>query len=439
MIIPLMRVRTLLRVLMARGVAAALPALPDCEEAQIWAPLARGLVRPQERGVNCRMPTVVESAPAAAPAPVKGLEGVVATQSSICYVFGEEGRLIYRGYDINDLADHSTFEETAFLLLKGDLPTRDQLKEFVADIKAAQKLPKVVQRVIKDAPIEASPMNVLRTAVSASVFVDPDKEDNSPAAEYRKAVRLIAQLPTMVALFHRLRTKQKPLVPRRGLSLAANLLYLLSGDVPDAESAKALDIALILHADHELNASTFAARVIAATLADMHGAVTGALAALAGALHGGANTEVMKMLLDIRAPDRAEAWVGEALAQKRKIMGFGHRVYRTEDPRAAHLRRWAEQLGRKAGQPQWFAIQRVIEDVVRREKGLYCNVDFYSASMYYVMGVPLDLYTPIFAVSRVSGWCAHVLEQHADNRLIRPRADYVGAMNRTWIPLRKRG
>jgi len=390
------------------------------------------------------MPTVLDSAtapvPASPPPPAagKGLEGVVANQSSICYVFGEEGRLIYRGYDINDLADHSTFEETAYLLLKGDLPTRDQLKGFVAEIKAAQKLPKVVQRVIKDAPLEASPMNVLRTAVSASVFADPDKEDNSPAAEYRKAVRLIAQLPTIVAMFHRLRNKQKPLVPRRGLSLAANLLYLLSGDLPDAESAKALDVALILHADHELNASTFAARVIAATLADMHGALTGALAALAGPLHGGANSEVMKMLLDIRTPDRAEAWVREALAQKRKIMGFGHRVYRTEDPRAAHLRRLAEHLGRKAGQPQWFAIQRVVEEVVRREKGLYCNVDFYSASMYYVMGIPLDLYTAIFAASRVSGWCAHVLEQHADNRLIRPRADYVGAMNRKWIPLRKR-
>ncbi len=384
------------------------------------------------------MPTLLDSLPASAAA-AKGLEGVVANQSSICYVFGEEGRLIYRGYDINDLADHSTFEETAYLLLKGDLPTRDQLKGFVAELKASQKLPKVVQRIIKDAPLDATPMNVLRTAVSAAVFVDPDKDDNSTAAEYRKAVRLIAQLPTMVAMFHRLRNKQKPLVPRRGLNLAANFLYLISGDVPDAEAAKAFDVALILHADHELNASTFAARVIAATLADMHGAVTGALAALAGPLHGGANTEVMKMLLEIQTPERAEAWVRERLAQKRKIMGFGHRVYRTEDPRAAHLRRMAEQLGHKAGQPQWFAIQRTVEDVVRRDKGLYCNVDFYSGSMYYVLGIPLDLYTPIFAISRVSGWCAHVLEQHADNRLIRPRADYVGAMNRKWTPLRKRG
>jgi citrate synthase len=379
------------------------------------------------------MPTATEQA-----AP-RGLEGVVANESSICYVFGEEGRLIYRGYDINDLADHSTFEETAYLLLNGDLPTREQLKTFTAELKAAQKLDRVVQRIIRDAPPTANPMDVLRTAVSASVFVDPDRGNNGREAEYRKAVRLIAQLPTMVAMFHRLRNGLKPLTPRRGLSLAANFLYLVSGESPDKEFEHALDVALILHADHELNASTFAARVIAATLADMHGAVTGAIAALAGPLHGGANTEVMKMLLEVQTPERAEAWIHSALAQKRKIMGFGHRVYRTEDPRAAHLRRMSESLGSRAGQPQWFAIQRIVEDVMRRDKGLYCNVDFYSGSMYYVMGIPLDLYTPMFAVSRVSGWCAHVLEQHADNRLIRPRADYVGHMNRRWVPVRKRG
>ena len=378
------------------------------------------------------MPTAAETALS------RGLEGVVANESAICYVFGQEGRLIYRGYDIHDLADNSTFEETAFLLLKGDLPTRDQLKEFVGQVKAAQKVDKVVQGVIKDAPLGANPMNVLRTAVSAAVFGDPDRTDNSAAGEYRKAVRLIAQLPTMVAMFHRLRNGQKPLAPRRGLSLAANFLYMTSGAVPEPDVEHALDVALILHADHELNASTFAARVIAATLADMHGAVTGAIAALAGPLHGGANTEVMKMLLDIKTPERAEAWIREALGRKQKIMGFGHRVYRTEDPRAAHLRRMSEELGRKAGQAHWFAMQRTIEDVMKREKGLYCNVDFYSASTYYVMGIPLDLYTPIFAVSRVSGWCAHVLEQHADNRLIRPRAEYVGAMDRKWMPLRKR-
>ncbi|MGE5743386.1 MAG: citrate synthase [Gemmatimonadota bacterium] len=383
------------------------------------------------------MPTATE--PTAPPVSPRGLEGVVANESSICYVFGEEGRLIYRGYDINDLADHSTFEETAYLLLNGDLPTRDQLKEFTAQLKASQKLDKVVQRIIRDAPTNANPMDVLRTAVSASVFVDPDRGNNGREAEYRKAVRLIAQLPTMVAMFHRLRNGEKPLAPRRGLSLAANFLYLVSGKKPDREAEHAFDVALILHADHELNASTFAARVIAATLADVHGAVTGAIAALAGPLHGGANAEVMKMLLEIQSPERAEAWIQGALAQKRKIMGFGHRVYRTEDPRAAHLRRMAESLGARAGQPQWSAIQRTIEDVVRREKGLYCNVDFYSASLYYVMGIPLDLYTPIFAVSRVSGWCAHVLEQHADNRLIRPRAEYMGHMNRRWVAVRKRG
>ncbi|HEV8400539.1 MAG TPA: citrate synthase [Gemmatimonadales bacterium] len=378
------------------------------------------------------MPAVLESASP------KGLEGVVANQSAICYVFGEEGRLIYRGYDIHDLADHSTFEETAYLLLYGDLPKRDQLKTFTAAIKAAQKLPKAVLRIIKEAPRTAPPMDVLRTALSAAVFVDPDKGDDSAAAESRKAIRLIAQFPTLVAAFQRLRSGQKPVAPRRGLNLAANLLYMISGTLPDPEAAKAMDVALILHADHELNASTFAARVIAATLADMHGAVTGAMAALAGPLHGGANTEVMKMLLEIGTPERAEPWVRAALAQKKKIMGFGHRVYRTEDPRAAHLRRMSEELARKAGQPHWFAIQQTLEDAMRREKGLYCNVDFYSASMYYVMGIPLDLYTPIFAISRVSGWCAHVLEQHADNRLIRPRAEYVGAMNRTWTPLSRR-
>ena len=376
--------------------------------------------------------------PAAATPRPRGLEGVAATESSICYVFGEEGRLIYRGYDVTDLAAHSTFEETAYLLLRGDLPSRAQLTQFENDLRAARKLHRVVQRVIRDAPRTADPMDVLRTAVSAAAFVDPDRGRISPDAGYRKAVRLIAQVPTIVAAFDRVRRRAKPVAPRRGLTHAANFLHLLTGRVPDPEVARALDVALILHADHELNASTFAARVIAATLADMHGAVTGAVAALAGSLHGGANTEVMKMLLDIRTPERAEAAIRDRLARKERIMGFGHRVYRTEDPRAAHLRRMSEQLGLKFGQTQWFAMQRIIEEAMRREKALYSNVDFYSASMYYVMGIPFDLYPPIFAISRVSGWCAHVLEQHADNRLIRPRATYVGPMNRSWIPVGNR-
>ena len=369
----------------------------------------------------------------------KGLEGVVAAESSICYVFGAEGRLIYRGYDIADLAEHSSFEETSYLLLNQDLPTRAQLRDFVAAIKASQKLDRVVLRTIRDAPHDADPMAVLRTAVSASVFGDPDAADHSAAAEYRKAVRLIAQLPTMLATIHRLRTEQRPLAPRRGLSLAANFLYMLFGQVPSWEAERAFDAALILHADHELNASTFAARVIAATLGNVHGAVTGAIAALAGTLHGGANTAVMKMLLEVRTADRAEAWIREALAQKRKIMGFGHRVYRTEDPRAAQLRNMAAQLGAASGQPQWAEMQRTMEEVMRTEKGLYCNVDFYSAPLYHAMGIPLELYTPIFALGRVSGWCAHVLEQHADNRLIRPRAEYTGPIDRKWVSLRKRG
>ena len=369
---------------------------------------------------------------------VRGLEGVVANESAICYVFGAEGRLIYRGYDISDLAEHSTFEETAYLLLHGDLPTGAQLRAFSDALKRARPLGRGVQRVISSAPADAAPMDVLRTAVSAAVFADPDRSDHSAPAEYRKSLRLIAQLPGMVATFHRLRTGQRPLAPRRTLSHAANFLYLLTGHVPDPQVARALDVALILHADHELNASTFAARVIAATLADVHGAVTGAIGALAGPLHGGANTEVMRMLLDIGTPERAEDWIRDRLGRREKIMGFGHRVYRTEDPRAAQLRRMAEQLGERFGQTQWFAMQRIIEDVMQRERGLYCNVDFYSASTYYVMGIPLDLYTPIFAMSRVSGWCAHVLEQHADNRLIRPRAEYVGPMNRVWAPPRER-
>ncbi|GBD33208.1 Citrate synthase 2 [bacterium HR33] len=379
------------------------------------------------------------TAPSTTTFPAKGLEGVVATQSAISYVDGEAGRLIYRGYDIDDLARHSTFEETAYLLMIGRLPTRSELKEFAAQLKAAQRLDKVTLRVIKDAPPGSRPMNVLRTATSATVYTDPDKGDNSPEAELRKSIRLLAKVPTIIATFHRLRSGQRPLTPRKSLSLAANFLYLLTGEVPEQEVARAFDVALILHADHELNASTFTARVIAATLMDVHGAVTGAMAALAGPLHGGANMEVMKMLLEIDQPERAERWILERLAAKQKIMGFGHRVYRTEDPRARHLRKMSEEMGKKLGQPKWYEISRKIEEVVMREKGLYCNVDFYSASLYYVMGIPVDLYTPIFAMSRVAGWCAHILEQHSDNRLIRPRAEYTGPLGLAYVPLNRRG
>lgn len=368
----------------------------------------------------------------------KGLEGVVAARSAVSFVDGDQGRLLYRGYDIHDLARHSTFEETSYLLMVGDLPTRDQLKDHVSQIKAAQRLDSVTLRLIRDAPRGSKPMNVLRSATSATVYTDPDKDQHSREAELRKSIRLLAKVPTIIAAFHRLRTGERPVTPRKGLSLAANFLYMLRGEVPDEETARALDVALILHADHELNASTFVARTIAATLMDVHGAVTGAMAALAGPLHGGANAEVMQMLLAIETPGRAEAWVKDRLAQKQKIMGFGHRVYHTEDPRATHLRAMSEQLGKKVGQPHWFEMSRRIEDVVQKEKGLYCNVDFYSASTYYVMGIPVDLYTPIFAASRVAGWCAHILEQHADNRLIRPRAEYVGPMDLPYVPVRRR-
>lgn len=368
----------------------------------------------------------------------KGLEGVVAARSAVSFVDGERGRLVYRGYDIHDLARHSNFEETAYVLMVGELPTKAQLTDFVSQVKAAQRLDKVTLRLIRDAPKGSKPMNVLRTATSATVYTDPEKDQHTPDAELRKSIRLLAKIPTIIATFHRLRSGQRPVTPRKGLSLAANFLYMLRGEVPDGEVARAFDVALILHADHELNASTFVARTIAATLMDVHGAVTGAMAALAGPLHGGANTEVMQMLLEIGSPEPAERWVLDRLAQKQKIMGFGHRVYHTEDPRATHLRQISEELGKKLGQPQWFEISRRIEEVVRREKGLYCNVDFYSASTYYVMGIPLDLYTPIFAASRIAGWCAHILEQHADNRLIRPRAEYVGPMDLAYLPVRRR-
>ena len=368
----------------------------------------------------------------------KGLEGVVAARSAVSFVDGERGRLVYRGYDIHDLARHSTFEETAYLLMVGQLPTKVQLTDFISQVKAAQRLDSVTLRVIRDAPIGSKPMNVLRSATSATVYTDPEKDQHVREAELRKSIRLLAKIPTIITTFHRLRTGERPVSPRKGLSLAANFLHMLRGQVPDDDEARALDVALILHADHEFNASTFVARTIAATLMDVHGAVTGAMAALAGPLHGGANAEVMQMLLEIGSPDRAERWVKDRLAQKQKIMGFGHRVYHTEDPRATHLRQMSEELGKKHGQPQWFEISCRIEEVVRREKGLYCNVDFYSASTYYVMGIPLDLYTPIFAASRVAGWCAHILEQHADNRLIRPRAEYVGPMDLAYLPVRRR-
>ena len=281
-------------------------------------------------------------------------------------------------------------------------------------------------------------MAALRTLVSYLGTLDPDQDDASPAANLRRATRLLAQMPTLVAAIQRVRQGKEPVPPRRDLSLAANFLYMLRGEEPSPLHAEVMNVALVLHADHELNASTFAARVVAATLSDMYSAITAALGALKGPLHGGANEQVMRTLLEIGSPERAEAWVKQALAQRRRIMGFGHRVYKTEDPRATILRRLSRKVAEAAGELRWFEISQAVERAVAAEKGLHPNVDFYSASTYYVMGIPFELYTPIFAVSRISGWTAHVLEQYANNRLIRPRAEYTVPIHRPWVPLERR-
>jgi citrate synthase len=345
--------------------------------------------------------------------------------------------LSYRGIDIHDLAEHSTFEETAWLLHEGTLPTRLALVAYREDLTRARPVPAVIVDLVRR--ISAGhPMAVLRTAVSALGALDPDDGDGGEAAGVRKSRRLIAQMATLTALIERVRSGRDPVPSDPSLSHAANFLYMLTGSRPSAERARAMDVALVLHADHEFNASTFAARVAASTLADVHGAITAALATLRGPLHGGANEAVMRSLEEIGAPERTEARVRETLAAKRKLMGFGHAVYKTEDPRATHLRRISRRLAEESGETRWFSISERMEDVVRREKGLYPNVDFYSASAYRVLGIPTDLFTPVFAVSRIAGWTAHVLEQLANNRLIRPESDYIGPRNVRYVPLRDR-
>ncbi len=362
----------------------------------------------------------------------KGLEGIVATTSAICWIDGDAGVLSYRGIDIHELAERSTFEETTYLLWFGKLPNEAELAEFTQQLSAARKLdPKIVE-LLRSVPNKATPMEVLRTAVSLLSIYDADEADSSHDANVRKAFRLTAQIPMIVAAFDRIR-KGKPVVfPEPGeadqtLSHAANFLWMLNGEKPSETATRTFDVALILHADHELNASTFAARVIAATLADIHSAITGAIGALKGPLHGGANEATMRLLyaIDKAGADPVE-YVGQMFAEKKKISGFGHRVYHTEDPRATHLRRMSEELGRTSGNSKWFDMSRKIELFVKQEKKLNANVDFYSASTYTMLGIDIDLFTPIFAISRISGWAAHVIEQHDDNRLIRPRADYTG-------------
>ncbi len=370
----------------------------------------------------------------------KGLEGIVAANSGICWIDGEAGVLAYRGIDIHELAENSTFEETTYLLWNGRLPNQLALREFQAQLALARQLDQRVIDMLRAFPSTATPMEVLRTAVSALSFYDADEKDNSHDANVRKAYNLTAQIAMIVAIYDRLRKGKEIVPPDRSLSHAANFLWMLNGVKPSETATRTLDIALILHADHELNASTFAARVIAATLSDIHSAITGAIGALKGPLHGGANEGVMRLLyaIDKAGADPVE-YVKSMLAAKQKISGFGHRVYKTEDPRATHLRRMSEQLGNDAGQPKWFQMSRAIELYVKNEKKLNANVDFYSASTYATLGIDIDLYTPIFAISRIAGWAAHVIEQLDDNRLIRPRAEYIGPTYPTrWVPVAER-
>jgi citrate synthase len=370
--------------------------------------------------------------------PGAGLEGAVAGESEICFIDGDEGILSYRGYNIHTLADNATFEEVIFLLWNGRLPRRDELERLRTELVTNRPIPKPLQDFLGAAG-KAEPMDVLRTAVSMLSLYDPLARAQSPEANARKALKLMAQTPTLVSTFDRLRNGRPVIEGDPNLGLAANFLYTLTGKRPDEVMERAFDIALILHADHELNASTFAARVTAATLSDIYSSITSAIGALKGPLHGGANQDVIKILLDAGTPEGAVAKVKEMLAQKKKIPGFGHRVYRTEDPRATHLRALSEELGKRTGHVDLYVMSRRVEELLKQEKHLNANVDFYSASNYYSLGIPVDLFTPVFAISRMSGWTAHVLEQYRNNRLIRPRAEYKGNPDgMKWVPLADR-
>src|SRR5215470_5456616 len=368
----------------------------------------------------------------------EGLRGVVAAQSAIGDVNGEKGILIYQGYNIHDLAEHSTFEEVVFLLWNGRLPKSTELDELKSRLRRNYEAPAEVIDLMKQFPKTADPMDVLRTAVSSLDFYDSNGHGTDRETAVRAAVRLTGQIGMIAAAWDRIRNGKEVVKPDLSLSIAENFLYMLRGEKPDEHEAHMFDVCLILHADHELNASTFTTRVVAGTLAGMYGAVTAGIAALAGPLHGGANTNVMRMLLEIGDVDKVDAWVDNALAEKRKIMGIGHAVYKTEDPRATWLRRYSKEMADKTGTPKWYEMSEKIEKIMHDKKGMYPNVDFYSASTYYLMGIPLDLYTPIFAVSRISGWTGHILEQYNHNKLIRPRAEYIGARDLKYTPIDQR-
>ncbi len=370
---------------------------------------------------------------------LKGLEGVVAATTELCDLDGAQGRLAYRGYDIDDLARHASFEEVVWLLWHGDLPGAVELEGFRKELADRRPLAPLLGKALKLVPKETHPMRVLQAAIALLGMLDPDAEDNSAEANRRKVVRLVAQMATLTAAFHRIRQGKRPVPPRAELGHAANFLYMVAGRKPKPVNVRAFDAALVLYAEHEFNASTFSARTIASTLSDMHSAVAGGLAALKGSLHGGAGEAVMRTLREVGSPERAEAFTKQALAAKRRLMGFGHRVYKAGDPRARILRALAEKACRKSGEGIWFETAVRLHEVVNREKGLIPNVDFYSAPLFYALGIPVDLFVPVIAVSRIAGWTANVMEQHADNRLIRPRAEYLGAPHRPFRPLAERG
>jgi citrate synthase len=367
-----------------------------------------------------------------------GLEGVVAAPSEICFIDGVAGRLVYRGYEIGDLVENATFEETAFLLWENKLPNHSELDQLKKQLSESAALPPHALAILKALPATTEPMDALRTTVSSLSSTDPDLHSNEPAANLRKAIRLTAQLPTLVAAFHRIRHKQTPVNPKPGASIAENFLHMLNGTEPHETLSRVLDAALVLHAEHGFNASTFAARVTAATLADMHAGVTAACAALKGPLHGGANQEVMELLLECGDADTAVKRVGAMLASGEKIPGFGHRVYRTFDPRAAFLRKMSKQLGEAAKNTKWYEMSERLIPIVKQAKNKDPNVDFFSASAYYTMGIPIDLYTPIFAIARIAGWTAHIMEQHSNNRIIRPQDDYRGPFGLKVVPIDQR-
>ncbi len=369
----------------------------------------------------------------------RGLEGIYASETALSRVEGDIGRLSYCGYDIRDLAEYSTFEETIYLLWHGELPNAQQLAQFHRLLAAERELPVGLVYTMRTLPHNTPPMDALRSCVSLLSTYDPDDpEDRSDEARWRRAIRIQAKMPAIVATYNRLRTGHEPVPPDSSLSLAGNFLYQLQGERPDEMDEHVFDVGLVLHADHSLNASTFAARVVVSTESDIYSAITAAIGTLKGPLHGGANQEVIKMLHEIGLLDRCEPYIMRKLDRGEKIMGFGHRVYRNGDPRADILREYSRTMGERAGDDTWYRMSKRIEEIVTREKGLHCNVDFYSASVYHTLSIPHDIYTPIFAASRVAGWLAHVMEQLGDNRLIRPLAEWIGHEARPYVPIEQR-